>query len=186
MGANPPPPGAEIKPLFHGGNGYFSYFDPSSVEQALKAVDALDAYIAAEGPFDAIMGFSQGAFLAATLLALKVKENPHQQIMDPIFKCAIFFSGNCPYDPAACLRGEFLDLNMEGEAIPIPTTHVWGSKDQVWPGRARKLSEICRTRGRTIYIHDGGHDIPGSKSKAAVTNIVHAIRRTVDSALFAQ
>lgn len=176
----------EIKPFALGvGDGYFSYFDPSSVEQALKAVDALDAYITAEGPFDAIMGFSQGAFLAATLLALKVKQNPHQQLMDPIFKCALFFSGDCPYDPAAVLRGELLDFDMEGETIPIPTTHVWGYNDQL-SGRALKMSNICKTKGRTVYIHDGGHDIPGSKSKTDVIGIVHAIRRTVDRALFAQ
>ena len=151
----------------------------------MKAVEALDAYIAAEGPFDAIMGFSQGAYLAATLLALKVKQNPQKQLMDPIFKCAVFFSGDCPYDPVV-LRGEILDLDMEGETITIPTTHVWGHNDKVWPGRALKLSKMCKKKGRTVYIHDGGHDIPGSKSKAAVIGIVHAIRRTVDSALCTQ
>lgn len=156
------------------------------MEQCLHTIDALEAYIAAEGPFDAVMGFSQGALLAATLLARKVKQAPHQQLIDPVFKCAVFFSGGHPYDSTTNSRGEFLDMEMEGEKISIPTTHVWGSNDQIWPGRAIKLSEICKEKGRTIYIHDGGHDIPGPKSKAAVTNIVHSIRRTVDSALFAQ
>lgn len=76
-----------------------------------------------------------------------------------------------------------MELGAECEIISIPTAHVWGSQDTLWPGRALALSEICSSNMRTVYIHDGGHEVPGSKSKAAVTGTVHAIRKTIDQAL---
>ncbi|MCJ1384591.1 hypothetical protein MMC17_007709 [Xylographa soralifera] len=162
---------------------YFCYFDPESAREFKKAVDDLDAYITAEGTFDAVMGFSQGALLASTLIA----RNEKQRLPQP-FKCAVFFSGGVPadYDALSLGRLHGIDLTIEGEAISIPTTHVWGSKDQQWPGRAFELSKVCSPRVRTIYIHDGGHEAPGSKSKSAVTSVVHAIRRTIDQAIITQ
>ena len=61
------------------------------MESALKAVDDLATYVAEHGPFDAIMGFSLGAALAATLL-LRAES---QQARLPI-RCAIFLCGVLP------------------------------------------------------------------------------------------
>ena len=133
------------------------------------------------------MAFSQGALLASTFIAQKVKQNQVRQSIDPVFKCAVFFSGGiATKDDALPQEQHGPNLAKYASAIPIPTANVWGSKDQLWPGRALTLSAMCKVQGRTIYTHEGGHEIPTSKSKAAVTGIVHAIRRTVDSANFAQ
>lgn len=103
------------------------------------------------------------------------------------FKCAVFFSGGVPVSYDALLRGELraMGFGTEGEIISIPTANIWGSQDALWPGRALALSDMCSSNVRTVYIHDGGHEVPGSKSKAAVTEVVHAIRKTVDHALLA-
>lgn len=102
-------------------------------------------------------------------------------------KCAVFFSGGVPVAYDALLRGEIraMELAAEGEIISIPTANIWGSQDALWPGRALALSEMCSSNVRTVYIHEGGHEVPGSKSKTAVTGVVHAIRKTIDHALFA-
>ena len=167
---------------------YFAYFEPGSAKGFGQAVDALGAYITSEGPFDGVIGFSQGALLASTFIARMIRQNPQQQQTDPVFKFAIFFSGGVPVDYDALSAGEIrlLDAATEGEIISIPTTNIWGANDRLWPGRAIALSEMCKSTWRTVYIHDGGHEIPNSKSKTAVTSIVHAIRRTVDNAMFAQ
>lgn len=180
----------EIKPFLSSGDTYFSYFDPTSAEGFRKSLDALEAYILDEGPFDGVIAFSQGALLTSTLLARKEKNDSQAEqdrVMKSPFKCAVFFSGGVPVAYGALLRGEFraMAFATEGEIISIPTANVWGSKDALWPGRALALSEMCSSNVRTVYIHDGGHEVPGSKSKAAVTGVVHAIRKTIDRALFA-
>lgn len=174
------------------GDTYFGYFDNTSSEGFRKAIDAFDAYILDEGPFDGVIAFSQGALLTSTLLARKEKDQKDSSkakldgMMKRPFKCAVFFSGGVPVAYDALLGGEIraMELGAECEIISIPTAHVWGSQDTLWPGRALALSEMCSSNMRTVYIHDGGHEVPGSKSKAAVTGTVHAIRKTIDQALF--
>ena len=47
-----------------------------------------------EGPFDGVMGFSQGAALAASLILERRKKNP----FDEIFKFAIFICATLPFN----------------------------------------------------------------------------------------
>lgn len=147
-------------------------------------MDDLEDYIATEGPFDAVMAFSQGAGLAATLMIRKLLQEPAQQRINPLFKCAIFFSGGIPGDPAALGKNELrpLSYDTDGEVIGVPTAHIWGSNDQQYPTFGPVLSQLCKREMRTVFIHQGGHEIPGSSSKDAVTATVHAIRRTIAKA----
>ena len=73
-----------------------------------------------EGPFDGIMGYSEGATIAGTLLL-------HEQMREelegrlPMFKCALFFGGWPPMTPT--LDG--LVLSDESDlTIEVPTTHI--------------------------------------------------------------
>ena len=155
------------------------------MESCRKALDDLDAYITEEGPFDAVLAFSQGAALAATFIIRKFNQDPKQQHINSVFKCAIFISGGIPRDPAALLYDEMrsLDYPTDGEVIPVPTAHIWGSNDLLSPS---ELSRLCKSQGRTTFIHGGGHEVPGSRSKDAVTGTVHAIRRTIDKTVYTQ
>lgn len=123
------------------------------------------------------------------LLARNEKDDSESErdgVMKRPFSCAVFFSGDVPvaYDALICGEIREMELLTGWEIISIPTANIWGSQDALWPGRALALSEMCSSV-RTVYIHDGGHHVPGSKSMAAVTGVVHAIRKTIDLALFA-
>lgn len=55
-----------MQSYFNAADEYFAYFDQDSASSITKALDDLESYIAsADKPFDAVMGFSQGAGLAA-------------------------------------------------------------------------------------------------------------------------
>ena len=97
-------------------------------------------------------------------------------------------SGGPPGDHQALEQDEvkLLDQSADGEMIMIPTTNIWGSNDRLLPGLSPQLSKLCQADIRTDFIHEGGHEVPGSGSKDAVTAAVHAIRRTVDKALARQ
>ena len=141
-------------------------------------------YITKEGPFDGVMAFSLGAALVATLMIRNSQQDLTQPRVAPLFKCAIFLSGGIPFDNAALLQGKVQTLDAgEGEIIQIPTAHIWGSNDVLSPGTSSVLSMMCSAQLRTILIHDGGHEVPGARSKDAVTAAVHVIRRSIDRAL---
>lgn len=175
----------EIRSFFSSEDEFFSYFDASSVASCRKALDDLDAYIAAEGPFDGVMAFSQGAALAATLIVRKFRQDSEGQRTNPVFKCALFISGGLPCDPYALMQDELrlLSHDVDREPILVPTAHIWGAHDLSFPGSSAELSRLCWPQGRTEFIHEGGHEVPGFGSKEAVIGSVHAIRRAIDKAL---
>lgn len=133
------------------------------------------------------MAFSQGAILAATLMIRHSQRDAGGQT-DPPFKCAIFISGGVPGDPAALEQDQIrkLDHATDGEVIHVPTAHIWGANDRQEPTFGPVLSKLCKAALRTVYIHDGGHEVPGPKDQAALSSTVMAIQRTIDTVLSAQ
>lgn len=72
------------------------------------------------GPFDGIIGYSEGATVAATLL-LHEQRRLKTKGIKPMFKYAIFFAGWPPLDPDS----HAMVLSDESEEmIMIPTCHI--------------------------------------------------------------
>jgi len=72
------------------------------------------------GPFDGIIGYSEGATVAATLL-LHEQRRFKKRGIKPMFKYAIFFAGWPPLDPDthAMILSDESDLMIE-----VPTCHI--------------------------------------------------------------
>lgn len=103
------------------------------------------------GPFDGILGFSEGASAAASLL-LRQAAQQHA----PAFKFAVFF---CGIPPAHYRSRGFILADESSERIRIPTAHIVGSKD---PGHQASLAlyHLCGEQSAGIYDHKKGHTIP--------------------------
>ncbi|KAJ5093638.1 Serine hydrolase FSH [Penicillium angulare] len=167
-------------------------FLPSTVNdprEVRDAVAALADYVNYEGPFDGVMGFSEGAIMAATLLVEDAKNSAMG------LKCGIFFSGGLPLDPEL-LRGKCVrcvDPLTDGVAIHVPTAIVveedldrlscrsplsdlWGQGDISWG-----LVGICEPSLREVVRHNIGHQIPSFKSPE-LNEILRAMERTIDRA----
>lgn len=131
------------------------------------------------------MAFSEGAALASMLMIRKAQQDSVSQHLRPLFRCAIFFSGGVPADPATLQRGDIrlLGHDSDGELIELPTAHVWGQNDKEYPTFGPVLSSLCQAKLRSVSIFEGGHEVPGSRDQAAVVSAVHVIRRTVAAAL---
>lgn len=149
------------------------------------ALAQLDAYIAAEGPFDVLLGFSTGAALAATWLASRRRGAGYGCI-----KCAVLFSTIGVYDAESLARGEVCLIGRPGDGyekggpdplIDIPTAHVWGREDRV-AAEAAGVAALCNSSTREIYVHNSGHEIPGVKDREAVKAVVKIIRRVIATA----
>jgi dihydrofolate reductase len=143
--------------------------------------------ISEEGPFDGVIGFSQGAAMAAMVASLlepgrkeafgrfvdvKVESDGGKMVggvpfpgsfeglSQPPLKFALCYSGF--RSPGARYRGFY-----EAPAVQTPVLHILGSLDAVVEeSRSRSLIEACagdpEKEGKVVW-HPGGHFLPSQR-----------------------
>ncbi|XP_029467883.1 esterase OVCA2 isoform X2 [Rhinatrema bivittatum] len=120
--------------------------------QGLEDTLALLGQVFAEqGPFDGVLGFSQGAALGAILCALKQRGDSRFP-----FHFAILVAGF--KSRSVEHQGYYQDL------ISVPTLHVYGKVDLVIPGDMSQKLASC-FREPVILTHQGGHFLPASAAQ---------------------
>jgi acetyl esterase/lipase len=113
--------------------------------------DWLQALCAEQGPFDGVFGFSQGAALAALLVAMCALD-PHGAGRHARLGFAIVVGGF----PSNDARHAHLFEAPGG--IAVPSLHIIGQRDTIVPsGTSRALA--ARFAAPVIVEHDGGHVI---------------------------
>jgi hypothetical protein len=172
----------DLKDMLTGNDQVFSYLQADDPVSALASVLDLDAYIDAEGPFDGIIAFSQAVSIVGTWLIYRQRRHL------PSVRCCIFMSGGAmALNPDLLMEGLMVPLPIDKakEIISIPTVHIYGALDPHAPA-AKEFSGLCRASVRTVYVHPGHHEVPGSGSKSSskeVVNLsVNAIRRVISLA----
>ena len=113
-----------------------------------------------QGPFDGVMGFSQGAALLSLLCVLR--SDPSNDID---FKFTIFFAGfKSLVSPHASM--------YSGHSIDCPSFHTIGSTDAVIPSQSSE--ELLDMFVKPVaYRHDGGHYVPASPQlRTAITEFI--------------
>lgn len=154
------PGDVEIAKYYRG--PFFRHWDGTqdSVQQCYEyLLDIIDE----DGPFDGVVGFSQGAAAASTALL-------YNQSLDrtapPLFKFAIFFCATSALD--------MMRVNDSSADVPaakdmllptIPTVHVVGQKDGV-RSQSMALYELADDQYTRLITHEGGHWIPKDASFA--------------------
>ncbi len=171
----------DVRELFDG--PYLEYYPVdlkqliAPQEQLAQAHELILTAIEEEGPFDGVMGFSQGAALAASILIHQALTRP----LEPpykVFRCAIFMCASLPWDYTGTVRLEPADV---GTPIRIPTTHIVGCKDFFYQEGLR-LYSMCEKDNAMLYDHRGSHMIPTDKKTTLA--MAEAIRTTLHRASF--
>jgi predicted esterase len=148
----------------------YVYFDPAEGPNGTtfrKAVENLRNYVAVEGPFDAVLGFSQGASLGGALIL--DQQGDDSQATPAPFKCAIFLT-----------RSVLFSESASTDVIRIPTLHLLGNKDEWVDGLGKPLRNCCQEQNRVVFEHSAGHEVPRGME---LIQAVHRIRRTLDSGI---
>lgn len=102
-----------------------------------------------QGPFDGILGFSQGAAFVSVLCAMMKRK-----ILQIEFNFAIMISG---FKSLCAPHAKYYD-----EEIDIPSLHIYGENDQVIPTvMAEQVS--CLFPNKKEIRHEGGHYVPSKK-----------------------
>eukprot|EP00746_Dinoflagellata_sp_MGD_P028310 gnl/MRDRNA2_/MRDRNA2_166912_c0_seq1.p1 gnl/MRDRNA2_/MRDRNA2_166912_c0~~gnl/MRDRNA2_/MRDRNA2_166912_c0_seq1.p1 ORF type:complete len:622 (-),score=126.82 gnl/MRDRNA2_/MRDRNA2_166912_c0_seq1:193-2058(-) len=109
-----------------------------------EAVAYVQGIWEAEGPFDGVVGFSQGAAMAASLAGM-------QQAGALPFKFSFIISGGgYKCEPAS-------SFFAQGATINIPSIHVVGKHDKLSPPETSHELASCFVNAQ-VLIHDGGHE----------------------------
>jgi len=120
--------------------------DRSEYRDVDTTLGFLQTVFAQQGPFDGVLGFSQGAAMTAMMCAYKQREG--YEWMQ--FGFAVLVSGFKPIDPV------YHKLLFEpATQIDMPTLHVFGEGDvRVSPERSRALADAFKEP--VVYPHAGG------------------------------
>ncbi|KAJ5081200.1 Serine hydrolase FSH [Penicillium angulare] len=140
----------------------FAFCDSSSAQSCAKAVEDLEDYLKAEGPYDGVMAFSMGATFVLSWMARKSLENKDSNSFQLPFRVGIFFANAGPlldYDLSSSGSVKVLDSAALEELIKIPTVHVWGTGD---PDKenAALASQACKGKEKSVFVHGRGHEVP--------------------------
>ncbi|AQZ17928.1 FSH3 (YOR280C) [Zygosaccharomyces parabailii] len=121
----------------------------------------LHDYVIENGPFEGIVGFSQGAAFAGYLLTNFNKLLNLTEENQPPFKFFVAFSG-------FRLEAPHLQESFEEHPIIVPSLHVLGEQDTVvTESRVLSLFNSCQKDDRILLRHPGGHFVPNSKKFVA-------------------
>ncbi|CAZ80596.1 unnamed protein product [Tuber melanosporum] len=123
----------------------------------------LSSYLDANGPFDGVVGFSQGAALAVMLVSLLERELSRKTPES-------FSTTHSPLRFGVCYSGFRATGNYDyfyEPKIRTPVLHVLGSLDTVVDEeRSLKLSRACVGGEERKVYHPGGHYLPAGKQYA--------------------
>ncbi|KAI8182806.1 hypothetical protein K4K52_006956 [Colletotrichum sp. SAR 10_76] len=141
---------------------YFAYYDTDKYDTIIQAVDDLEEYVKSEGPFDGVLAFSQGAALAAMLIARDTFPSP--------FAFAVFICGGPPFS--------------EKEIKETNTLRYFGAQDKDLE-TCMKLVHMSREETRQFWEHPAGHEIP-TAPRDVTDKMVETIERGIEKAMKAQ
>ncbi|XP_066455794.1 esterase OVCA2 isoform X2 [Eleutherodactylus coqui] len=132
-----------------------------------ESLDAVAKAFSELGPFDGLLGFSQGAAFVAMLCSLKQQGDPRFQ-----FDFAILVAG------FKSRASEHVDFYKE--PIAVPSLHVFGDTDRVIP-RVMSQELAGSFVNPVLLTHSGGHYIPvGSAEKKVYFPFLDSFRKSGD------
>lgn len=102
---------------------YLCYHARHETPYIQSAHEYINTVIEEDGPYDGIIGFSQGAALAASILLARQIEQPYTP---PPFRIAIFICSALPYSPSPVIG---LDISREFPAIEAKMAAFLGISD---------------------------------------------------------
>lgn len=179
-------PGPGVDSVYAG--PYYCFFESYTPERMANAVAYVREIVEDEGPFDAVIGFSQGASVTAAYLSAYPATTESAELT---FSFAIFIC-------AALIPPELADAKHLEQTIgsllnrlplPIPSLHIIGKQDACY-GQSVSLFESCQASAlpaksgtckspkgvADVVYFFGGHQVP--RDAATVGKLEKAVEKT--------
>lgn len=130
------------------------------IHQSLIEAMESDDQAGMTGPWVGILGFSQGAKIAASLL-LRQQNISQRPPLIPLFSFGILIAGTGPLVWLGSMESKpMLTKSSFEPVLGILTIHVYGSDDSLIPSSAAHLYHFCSPQSRKLLIWDGDHVMP--------------------------
>lgn len=149
--------------------------DEAAVEEVMYAIDTCKSRDKGTGPWVGLLGFSQGAKLAASLLYDQQVRIEKTEYADTDYKFAILLAGRQPLmrlsefseGPGTLAAGEISEgFDYEGyneHVLRLPTIHVHGLNDAGLHLHRALMRKYCHPDSATLVEWDGTHRVPLKK-----------------------
>ncbi|KAK2612292.1 hypothetical protein QQS21_001718 [Conoideocrella luteorostrata] len=130
---------------------------PLSSESIHETIDRLFQIMDEDPEIDGVLGYSEGATVAATLL-LEEQRRVAEEGRERQLRMGVFFSG---WPPLILRNGQFVPFlaDESEDVLEIPTLHIVGSKDPYIDG-AMALLNLCDQDSAILFDHGKGHTLP--------------------------
>lgn len=134
-----------------------------------KSLQSIAKAFQTEGPFDGVLGFSQGAAMAAALCRLQLHEERKAPLDLVKFHFVCLFSG---FTPAHGFNVGGEEVDKVGTTSPFscfPSLHVCGASDEIITSRRSKSLAadyfgLGADNSNAVFLeHTGGHLVPSDK-----------------------
>ncbi|KAF2766320.1 hypothetical protein EJ03DRAFT_180168 [Teratosphaeria nubilosa] len=161
--------------------------DDSAIEEMFYSINTTKKEDEGTGPWVGMIGFSQGAKLASSLLYEQQIRVEKEGKADTDYKFAVMLAGRSPLvslsdftiSPACVRAGEISEgFHFEGESphvLRLPTIHVHGLNDPGLHLHRKMLKQYHDPKTSTVLEWDGNHRVPIKKTD--VDPIVREIYR---------
>ncbi|KAG9406026.1 hypothetical protein AC1031_003948 [Aphanomyces cochlioides] len=150
------PPEQDILDLFGDEEDYFEWWDADDHhDQAYpgwqKGLAYLQRHVEENGPYDVILGFSQGAMITTLMTAHYI----HAKKTVP-YKAIVLVSGMWPVDGMPDLP---VNEATGKPVVDFPSFHILGSKDHMYVVGLDQVSYFAES-SRHVFTHNQGHRFP--------------------------
>ncbi|KAL8646418.1 MAG: hypothetical protein Q9226_006865 [Calogaya cf. arnoldii] len=168
---------------------YLCWYTTPTTAKMDFAHHLISSVIERNGPFDAVMGFSQSLDFgidARKYFGLRGIQRPSKPgcpttvpaylVTDPAYLEADneqdeSSSSSSSDDDSQPFRKrahptfyQMYHFSVDTVRIQIPTVHIYGRQDK-WRLHSKDLVSLCPKNLATVFEHDGGHEIPKSASE---------------------
>ena len=164
--------------------------DETAIDEVMYSINNCKDEDPGTGPWVALLGFSQGAKLSASLLYDQQIHMEKEGKADTDYKFGILLAGRHPLvclselskSPALVSAGaqsEGFDYPGKSEHIlKIPTIHVQGVKDDGLHLHKRLQNQYCDPASVTIIEWDGDHRVPLKKTDVdRIVAVIYKVAR---------
>jgi predicted esterase len=150
--------------------------DEAAIEEVMYSIETCKSSDPGTGPWVGLMGFSQGAKLAASLLYDQQVRVEKTGFADTEYKFAVLLAGRQPLmqlseysvGPATLGAGEISEgIHYEGpneHILRLPTIHVHGLNDAGLHLHRDLMRKYCHPDSVTLVEWDGTHRVPLKKT----------------------
>ncbi|KAF7554241.1 hypothetical protein G7Z17_g3053 [Cylindrodendrum hubeiense] len=173
--AFPSPPGPDVDSVYGDWGPFRSWLparnkiDVGSIDACIAAALRADDAVGATGRSVGLLGFSQGAGVATSLLLRQQKQNQNRKMNGDGEPCHDYRFAVLMAGPALSLPMDFGTAAGDDGLLQLPTIHVHGLRDPMVEAH-RSLLHCCGHNSTARLVEwDGDHRVPiATKDVAAV------------------